>query len=78
MRVPGWNEMADKVAEDLIDLQSRLAFQQASIDALHLTIARQENAIAILSEELRRLRTQIDDLAPPEFGAAATETPPHY
>lgn len=70
--------MSDQSAHDIIDLQSQLAFQQASIDELHITVARQENDIATLTEALRRLGVQVSELSPSGMDNPAVETPPHY
>lgn len=71
-------DMSNKMADDIIELQSQLAFQQAAIDEMHITIARQDNDIATLTDELRKLKIQLNEMTPSGMDASTIETPPHY
>jgi uncharacterized coiled-coil protein SlyX len=58
--------------ERLVDLETRLAFQEDSLRALHLAVARQQQSIERLHQELRQLRQQL--LA---TGPGDADTPPY-
>jgi len=61
------------------DLEARVAFQEDAIEALNVTVARQESELARLRQDIEELRRQLRALAPPAAGAAADEPPPpHY
>ncbi len=65
--------------EHLIDLQTRLAFQEDSIEALSRAVARQDGEIRQLQAELETLKQQLRALAPFNIASEAEETPPpHY
>ncbi|HEY7885108.1 MAG TPA: SlyX family protein [Cellvibrionaceae bacterium] len=66
--------------EDVIELQTRLAFQEDTLQALNTVIARQDRAI-------EQLRAQVEELTqkyrhghdnPGQGEAVANERPPHY
>jgi SlyX protein len=64
----------------LIDLETRLAYQDDLLEQLNQTVARQDQRIAeleryleLVSERYRALREQMDRLDPHEDAA-----PPHY
>lgn len=63
----------------LIELETRIAFQEDAINELSRAAARQRNDIDALRREIDALRRQLRDLAPPASGAAGDEPPPpHY
>ena len=65
--------------ESLVDLQSRLAFQEEAINALNLTVARQQRQIDDLVLQLEQLQRHVRALTPPEFLSSGEEPPPpHY
>ncbi len=69
------------MSEDrMIELESRLAWQDDLLDQLNQTVARQEQRISelekyleLLSERYRGLSETVESLTPPEDSA-----PPHY
>ncbi|ALO46785.1 hypothetical protein PS2015_2148 [Pseudohongiella spirulinae] len=68
--------------EQLIDLQSRIAFQEDSLIALNDVISRQQQQIDALERELLLHREKLVEIldwqATRAEGAAADEKPPHY
>ncbi len=64
--------------QDLIELQSRIAFQEDAIHQLNLTVAQQQQELETLRLALRELHKQIRNLAPTEQGSDDYEIPPHY
>lgn len=62
-----------------MDLQTRLAFQEDSIDSINLTVTRQQSRIDLLQRELLRLKEMLEDVRGSQGDAgSATELPPHY
>ncbi|MES9935826.1 MAG: SlyX family protein [Sedimenticola sp.] len=65
--------------EELIDLQTRVAFQDDAIQELTLTVTRQQNQISELQTALLQLRQQVKNLTPSQVASPDEETPPpHY
>ncbi len=65
--------------ETLIDLQSRLAFQEAGIDELTRTVVRQQQEIDGLQADLKHLAGLLRELNSAFVDPAAAEPPPpHY
>jgi len=63
----------------LIELESRLAFQDHTLQELNAVVVRQQRDIAALTHELEMLKAQFKALAPGMVGSRAEETPPpHY
>ncbi|GAB3365288.1 MULTISPECIES: SlyX family protein [Giesbergeria] len=62
----------------LMDLETKLSFQEDALDQLHLVLYRQQQQIDGLLQEVRRLGQQM----PEERGAVRhsprDELPPHY
>lgn len=69
------NELLARIA----DLESRLAFQDDTIDQLNQVVAGQDKRIERLETLLRRTREQVEMLVP-LMGAPGGEEPPppHY
>lgn len=62
-----------------MDLQTRLAFQEDSIDSINLTVTRQQSRIDLLQREILRLKEMLEDVRGSQGDAgSATELPPHY
>lgn len=75
--------MTKQIDEQLIDLQTRFAFQEDSLQALNDVVARQqlqinqlEEALAVSRHRVEELLDVMSSLSP--GGAAAHEPPPHY
>lgn len=63
----------------LIELESRLAFQDHSLQALNDVIVRQQREIDELRRALAALHAQLKTLAPAPVAGRSEETPPpHY
>jgi len=62
-----------------MDLQTRLAFQEDSIESINQTVARQQSRIDLLQREILRLKEMLEDVRGSQGDAgSATELPPHY
>lgn len=75
--------MKKQMEEQLIDLQTRFAFQEDSLQALSDVIARQqqqidqlEETVALCRDRLAEMIDVVDTLT--AAGAPAHELPPHY
>lgn len=66
--------------DQLEDLQVRSAHQELAIEALNETVARQDQLIAGLREELAQLKQMLLELKPSPLGVDAADEPPppHY
>jgi len=67
--------------DDLIELQTRLAFQEDTINQLNQVITQQDAAILQLQQQMRLLARRIDELALEQQASAGEtpdERPPHY
>jgi SlyX protein len=63
----------------IADLESRLAFQDDTIEALNKVVTEQDQRIARLEASLRRTREQVELLLPLMHAAPGEEAPPpHY
>ena len=65
--------------ERLTEIESRVAFQDDTIQQLNDVIVRQQHDIEQLTEELQLLKQQLQTLAPSLVVDEVQETPPpHY
>ena len=65
--------------ETIMDLQTRLAFQEESLEMINLTVVRQQSQIETLQREIIRLKEMIDDIREANSSEPNTdELPPHY
>ena len=65
--------------ETIMDLQTRLAFQEESLEVINLTVVRQQSQIEMMQREIIRLKEMIDDIREANGSEANTdEVPPHY
>jgi SlyX protein len=63
----------------LIDLQTRVAFQDDTLDQLNRTVAEQQRQIDRLLQLTDELRSQVKSLTPSNVASPEDETPPpHY
>ena len=60
------------------DLQSRLAFQEDTIDHLNQTVAQQDRAIELLQQQVQYLYDQLKQLSEQRSEQQQNEIPPHY
>jgi len=67
------------VENRLIELETRLAFQDNSLQELNTVVVRQQREIDALTRELEMLKAQLRTLAPDLVANRADEAPPpHY
>ncbi|HTF98568.1 MAG TPA: SlyX family protein [Cellvibrio sp.] len=69
------------IQEQLIDLQTRVTYQEDLLEQLNLVIAQQDADIIQLKQQIRILAQRLEDiLRTPiqEDGSPAEERPPHY
>ena len=65
--------------DELIELQTKLAFQEDTIDALNTIVADQERRIGILEQAQKRLAEQLRSIAASATPEKGDEPPPpHY
>jgi len=63
----------------LIELETRMAFQDHTLQELNSVIVRQQQEIAALTREIEILKAQFKTLAPELVASRGDETPPpHY
>jgi SlyX protein len=69
------------VTQDVIDLQTRIVFQEDTLQQLNAVVAQQDQEIRELQQQLKLLAKRFDDaLYAQEQGGTAVvnERPPHY
>lgn len=69
------------LADELIELQTRIAFQEDTISQLNEVITKQDADILQLQQQMRLLAKRIDELALAQVSSGeeiAHERPPHY
>ena len=67
--------------DELIDLQTRVAYQEDTLSQLNDIVTKQDAEILQLQQQVRLLAKRLDELhyAPEgEAGEALSERPPHY
>ena len=62
----------------LTDLELKTTDLEDQIDALNLTVFRQQQQIDLLLGEIREVRNQLNSQNPGEFRSLRDEIPPHY
>ena len=63
----------------IIELETRLAHQELTIEELNLIVTSQQKELAILTLAIQKLHEQLKQITPSEFGAQSQEPPPpHY
>lgn len=76
--------MADtRLHEQMVDLQTRFAFQEDNLQALNDVITRQQRQIDVLERAVELHREKLTDLMQAAAGrapvlSAADDRPPHY
>jgi len=68
-------------ADELIELQTRIAYQEDTIHQLNQVITKQDADILQLQHQMRLLAKRIDELALAQVGGSeeiTNERPPHY
>jgi len=64
--------------QKITDLQTRLSFQEDTIEQMTRTLVKQHNEMHEIREMLKHLQKQIATMAPSDIEANIDETPPHY
>lgn len=65
--------------ERLIEVETRLAFQDDALQALNGVVVRQQQEIELLRREIEALKAQLKAMAPSLVASRTEETPPpHY
>ncbi|MES9855627.1 MAG: SlyX family protein [Sedimenticola sp.] len=64
--------------DDIIDLQTRLAFQEDALQEMTLTMTRQQNLIDMMQRKILNLEDHLRSLEPQDGLGAIDERPPHY
>lgn len=67
--------------DELVELQTRIAFQEDTINQLNQVITKQDADIIQLQQQIRLLAKRIDELALAQVGGGeeiTNERPPHY
>ena len=62
----------------LSELEIKLSFNEDLLEELNRTVARQQQQIAALEQQLRDLRLQLQRSLPADTDGSGHEIPPHY
>ena len=62
----------------LTELEIKLSFTEDLVEELNRTVARQQEQITLLQDELRALFQQMQQMAPAEKADLREDIPPHY
>jgi len=69
----------DTMEERFVDLETRLTYQERTIEELNEVVTRQQEQIDLLTEKLEAIVTHLRESASPVEGPAGEEPPPpHY
>lgn len=71
-------QLYEHMQSSINDLQSQLAFQEDTIQALSDMIHRQQQQIDHLSKQEQLLKAQLQEVVDERGGSIADERPPHY
>ncbi len=69
------------IEEEIIELQTRVAFQEDTINQLNLVVSQQDSEIMLMKEQLRQLLARFQELQNQQAGTGVeitNERPPHY
>jgi SlyX protein len=64
--------------EEIIDIQSRLAFQEDALTELNRVAVRQQQEIRELKQQIKELKEGLKSVAASIPGRGEEEPPPHY
>lgn len=69
-----------ELMEQVIELQSRMAYQEDTIQTLNRQMARQADELSLAQKHIQILNQKLNDLtqASDPSGAQTSERPPHY
>lgn len=60
------------------ELEIKLSFNEDLLEELNRTVARQQQQLSALEQQVRDLRMQLQRSLPPESDGSGHEVPPHY
>lgn len=63
---------------EIIELQTRVAFQDEALQTLSDTVARQQRLLEELQQDVEELQRQLRALQPSEVEGETEPPPPHY
>ena len=69
------------ITDELIELQTRLAYQEDTIQQLNNVITQQDATILQLQQQMRLLAKRVDEISFTQEGSsddATNDRPPHY
>ena len=73
------NRIFDITMEQTIeDLQTRLSFQEETIEQMTKTLVSQQNEMYEIRQMMKHLQKQIVAITPSDIDANTDEIPPHY
>jgi SlyX protein len=64
--------------DQLIELETRLAFQDEAMDGLNQALLSQQRQIEQLAEQVQQLKDRLKAITPSPLGDDGLELPPHY
>lgn len=64
--------------ERIVELETRLAFQDEAIDGLNQALLAQQRQLDQMALELERLKDRLKTITPSPLDSDAPELPPHY
>jgi len=69
----------DEIVRQLVDVQTQLAYQEDTVQALNEALASQQRELLVLRRQLQLLKERQEEQAGGQDPAAdAREKPPHY
>jgi SlyX protein len=66
------------MASQIIELETKIAFQEDLIQALNSTLAEQQLELVEMKRDIEELQTQFRSIATSLASTTKDETPPHY
>ena len=68
-----------QLEERIIELETKMAFQDDLLNDLNDVVAEQSQTVSMLIREVYQLRQQVKNVSPSNIAAQSEETPPpHY
>ncbi|MEJ2529581.1 MAG: SlyX family protein [Gammaproteobacteria bacterium] len=64
--------------DEIVELETKIAFQEDMIQALNRTVAEQQQELIELKRDIEELQTQLRAIAPSLSTNITDEPPPHY
>lgn len=74
------NMSSQELSEQVIDLQTRVSFQEDAIEVMSQQMAAQAESLRVAQQHIQLLNQKLNNLqqAQDEQGEATQERPPHY